>query len=140
MSRLRTTGTGPELALRGELHRRGLRYRVDVRGLPGRPDIVFTKARIAVQVDGCFWHGCPDHAVAPRSNAAWWRDKLALNRSRDARNDAALQAEGWLVLRIWEHVDASAAADLVEGVWRARTGRADRHATHVEHNSLTGQS
>lgn len=139
MSRLPTTGTGPELALRRELHRRGLRYRVNVRGLPGRPDIVLTRARIAVQVDGCFWHGCPDHAVAPQSNGAWWKEKLAANRSRDARNDAALRAEGWIVLRIWEHVAASVAADIVEGAWRARTGRADPQATHDEHNSLTGQ-
>jgi DNA mismatch endonuclease (patch repair protein) len=140
MSQLRTTGTGPELALRRELHRRGLRYRVNVRGLPGSPDIVLTRARIAVQVDGCFWHGCPDHAVAPRSNAAWWRDKLALNRSRDARNDEALRAGGWLVLRVWEHDDASAAADLIENAWRSRTGRPDRQGAHVEHNSLTGQA
>jgi DNA mismatch endonuclease, patch repair protein len=140
MSRLRTTGTGPELALRRELHRRGLRYRVNVRKLPGRPDIVLTRARIAVQVDGCFWHGCPDHAVAPRSNAEWWSEKLARNRARDARSDAALRAQGWLVVRVWEHVDASVAADLVEDFWRARTGREEPQDGHVEHSSLTGQA
>lgn len=139
MSRLRTTGTGPELALRRELHRRGLRYRVNVPGLPGRPDIVLTRARIAVQMDGCFWHGCPDHAVAPRSNAAWWSDKLAGNRARDQRNDAALRDAGWLVLRVWEHVPPSAAADLIERAWRSRTGRPEGHDGHVEQSSLTGQ-
>src|SRR5881392_3525526 len=76
MSGLRTSGTQPELALRRELHRRGLRFRVNVRGLTGRPDIAFTRARIAVFIDGCFWHGCPDHAVAPKANADWWRTKL----------------------------------------------------------------
>lgn len=139
MSQLRTTGTEPELALRRELHRRGLRYRVDVRELPGRPDIVFSRARIAVQVDGCFWHGCPEHAVAPRSNAAWWSEKLALNRERDARNDAMLQSEGWLVVRVWEHVSPSTAADLIECSWRARTRPDEHQALHDEQSPRTGQ-
>src|SRR4051794_36274002 len=81
MARLPTTRTGPEMGLRRMLHSRGLRYHTNVRGLPGRPDIVFTRARIAVQVDGCFWHGCPLHAVAPKANAEWWSEKLAANRA-----------------------------------------------------------
>jgi DNA mismatch endonuclease, patch repair protein len=123
MSRQRTAGTQPELAIRSELHRRGLRYRVNARGLPGRPDIVFTRARIAVQVDGCFWHGCPEHGSVPKSNTEWWRTKLEANRERDVRNDATLSADGWLVIRVWEHDDPSAVADTIEAGWRARTGR-----------------
>lgn len=123
MSRQRTAGTQPELAIRSELHRRGLRYRVNDRGLPGRPDIVFTRARIAVQVDGCFWHGCPEHGSVPKSNTEWWRTKLEANRDRDVRNDATLSADGWLVIRVWEHEDPSAVADTIEAEWRARTGR-----------------
>jgi len=123
MSDLRTSGTGPELALRRELHRRGLRFRVNVGRLPGRPDVVLTRARIAVFVDGCFWHGCPDHAVAPKANATWWRDKLDANRARDERDTAVLREAGWFVLRTWEHEDLSRVADEVERQWRMRTGR-----------------
>lgn len=123
MSRQRTAGTRPELAIRSELHRRGLRFRVNVGDLPGRPDIVFTRARIAVQVDGCFWHGCPEHGSVPKSNTEWWRTKLEANRERDVRNDAKLSAYGWLVIRVWEHEDPSAVADTIEAGWCARTGR-----------------
>lgn len=140
MSTLRTAGTGPEMAIRRELHRRGLRYRVNVKGLAGRPDIAFTRARIAIQVDGCFWHGCPDHGVAPKANAMWWSDKLAANRARDARDDTALEAQGWVVLRVWEHEEPSAVGDVIEGMWRARTRRAPRHTDRAAHTSLTGQS
>ena len=140
MSRQRTSGTGPELAIRRELHRRGLRFRVNVNDLPGRPDIVFTRARIVVQVDGCFWHGCPNHAVAPKANAAWWSTKLAANRERDARNDRALAQEGWLVIRVWEHEEPAEVADRVEEEWRARTGRNPIHATAPQQTSRIGQS
>lgn len=120
MSTLRTTGTEPELALRRELHRRGLRYRVDVRALPGRPDIALTRARIAVFVDGCFWHGCPDHAVAPKANAEWWRSKLDANVTRDRRTEEHLRGAGWLVIRAWEHENPADVADVVERTWRER--------------------
>lgn len=113
----RRRDTGPELALRRELHRRGLRYRVDyapVRGLRCRPDVVFTRARLVVFVDGCFWHSCPLHATRPAANADWWREKLDANVQRDRRNDRDLQAAGWRVLRIWEHEASSDAADRVE--------------------------
>ena len=123
MARQRTTGTGPELALRREFHRRGLRFRVNVQDLPGWPDIVFTRARLAVQVDGCFWHGCSTHAVAPKANADWWRAKIAANRERDARNDRLLAEGGWLVLRAWEHEAPGQVADRIEQEWRDRTGR-----------------
>lgn len=140
MSRQRTTGTEPELAVRRELHRRGLRYRVNVRGLPGCPDIVFTRARIVVQVDGCFWHGCPDHAVAPKANADWWSAKLAANRERDARNDRALSADGWLVVRVWEHEEPLEVADRVEAAWRARAGRDRIHPVASAQIGRRGQS
>ena len=123
MSGLRTAGTGPELALRQELHRRGLRYRVNVRNLPGCPDIALTRARIAVFVDGCFWHGCPEHAVAPKANAEWWRSKLDANVARDQRNDATLRESGWIVVRAWEHQSPVAVANDIEHLWRDRIGQ-----------------
>ncbi|MHB8450568.1 MAG: very short patch repair endonuclease [Mycobacteriales bacterium] len=123
MSNLRTAGTGPELAIRHELYRRGLRYRVNVANLPGHPDIALTRARIAVFVDGCFWHGCPDHAVAPRANAAWWRSKLEANVARDRRGDASLREAGWTVVRAWEHESPTLVADAIEQMWRDRIRR-----------------
>lgn len=117
MSRMPRKDSGPELALRRELFRRGLRYRTHL-PLPGRPDVCFTRARLAVFVDGCFWHRCPQHATIPRSNTQWWQDKLQGNVQRDARQSQALRDLGWTVLRIWEHVPPSAAADLVERVYR----------------------
>lgn len=110
-------GTQPEMALRGELHRRGRRFRVQypVPGLPRRRiDVAFTRLRLAVFVDGCFWHGCPDHFVPPMSNREWWLAKIEANRSRDRDTDGRLHALGWETLRIWEHVPPSRMADLVE--------------------------
>ncbi len=117
MSRQRRTGTKPELALRRELHRRGLRYFVDRAPLTGqrrRADVVFPRRRVAVYVDGCFWHRCPVHATAPKNNAAWWADKLAGNVTRDRATDAQLIEAGWHVVRIWEHEDPVTAADRVQ--------------------------
>jgi DNA mismatch endonuclease (patch repair protein) len=123
MSTLRTRDTGPELVVRRELHRRGLRFRVHLRDLPGRPDVVLTRARVAVFVDGCFWHGCPEHAVAPKANATWWQEKLAANRARDEAVTAALTQAGWAVMRAWEHEDPVDVADRIEQLWRRGTGR-----------------
>jgi DNA mismatch endonuclease (patch repair protein) len=117
---MRTSGTAPERALRRELHRRGLRYRVNVPTIPGRPDIALTRARIAVFVDGCFWHGCPEHAVAPKANADWWRSKLDANVARDRRTEERLREMGWLVIRAWEHENPVDAADVIERAWRDR--------------------
>ncbi|WP_040832896.1 very short patch repair endonuclease [Nocardia brevicatena] len=117
MSRQRRAGTKPELVLRRELHRRGIRYFVDrapIRGQRRRADLVFPRRRIAVYVDGCFWHCCPDHATYPKNNAEWWAEKLAGNVARDRETDAALAAAGWQVIRIWEHEDAILAADRVQ--------------------------
>jgi DNA mismatch endonuclease (patch repair protein) len=115
----RRSNTQPELALRRELHRRGRRFRVDhpvrVPGLrPIRADIAFPRQRLLVFVDGCFWHGCPEHGTSPRSNGVYWQTKLAVNAERDARQTAALEADGWRVLRVWEHVPPLDAADQVE--------------------------
>lgn len=121
--------TGPELALRRELHRRGVRYRVNPRldfgpGRKVRPDIAFTAARVAVFVDGCFWHGCREHRSIPASNVEFWRKKIEATRRRDARNDEVLLSEGWRVVRLWEHVPALDGADAVLNVL-ARRGLRD---------------
>ena len=124
--RMPRAATSPELALRRELHRRGLRFRVNDPRLPGRPDVVFPRAKIAVFVDGCFWHRCPDHGTLPRNNRTWWQRKLDRNVSRDRANDTALAELGWKVLHVWEHEAVASAADRVEAEWRQRVGRA-RH-------------
>ncbi|WP_283206589.1 very short patch repair endonuclease [Nocardia cyriacigeorgica] len=121
MSRQRRAGTEPELALRRELHRRGLRYFVDrapIRGQRRRADVIFPRRRVAVYVDGCFWHSCPEHATYPKNNAEWWAEKLAANVARDRATDAALIAAGWQVIRIWEHEDPVAAADRIHAALR----------------------
>lgn len=117
MSRLGRRDTLPERAIRSELHRRGLRFRVDRAPLPGlrsRADIVFGPARVAVYVDGCFWHSCPEHGTRPKANSDWWERKLDRNQERDRETDHVLREHGWTVIRIWEHEDPAAAADRVE--------------------------
>lgn len=114
--------TKPEIRLRSALHRRGLRYRVDC-SIPvprRRADIVFPKQRVAVFVDGCYWHGCPDHATVPKHNADWWRSKLEANMERDRDTRQRLEAEGWIVLRVWEHQDPEQAAAEIEAAVRSR--------------------
>jgi len=116
MRNQRRRDTKPEVTLRSELWRRGLRYRVDV-GVTGRRrkvDIAFTRAKVAVFVDGCFWHHCPEHGTLPKANRAWWTEKLESNKSRDRDTDAKLDAAGWLVIRVWEHEEPATAADRVE--------------------------
>lgn len=116
MSRQRRRDTGPEVDLRRLLHARGLRYRVawPIPGLRRRTvDIAFTRRRVAVFVDGCFWHSCPEHGTAPHANSAWWRDKLATNRERDRATDAHLASLGWTVIRVWEHEPAPAALERI---------------------------
>lgn len=106
MRSVRRRDTAAELAVRKATHRLGLRYRVDVapiRGIRSRADLVFFPARVAVFIDGCFWHGCPLHGTAPKSNAAWWREKIAANKERDAITDIRLRDMGWCVVRAWEH-------------------------------------
>lgn len=118
MTTTKRRDTKPELALRSSLHGMGLRFSVDrpVRGSRRRSDVVFPTERVAVYVDGCFWHGCPQHGTVPKQNRQWWLDKLAANRQRDVDTDAALRADGWTVLRFWEHDDPLAAAAKVRDV------------------------
>lgn len=121
MQRQARRDTAAELAIRREVWRRGLRYRVDVGPVPGlrrRADLVFTKARVAVYVDGCFWHRCPVHATSPKANSEWWREKLDANVRRDRDTDRRLADAGWTVIRIWEHEDAAVAADRIESAVR----------------------
>lgn len=113
----RSKNTAPELAVRSLLHARGLRYRVHLRPLPAlrrTADIVFTRRKIAVFIDGCFWHACPDHFVMPRANADYWEPKIARNQRRDREIDEALTVEGWTVLRFWEHQPPGEVADAIE--------------------------
>jgi DNA mismatch endonuclease (patch repair protein) len=122
MRRQRTVGTRPEIALRSAVHRLGLRFRTQIRPTPAvraTADVVLTRARIAVFVDGCFWHGCPDHATWPRANAEFWRAKIERNRARDAAATDALQASGWTVIRCWEHERMGVVAGKIRRAWRA---------------------
>lgn len=129
LQRQRTRDTAPEMALRQEVHRRGLRYRVDrqpCKGIRRRADIVFPRESVAVFVDGCFWHACPQHVSWPEHNSAWWRHKLCMNIERDRDTDERLDAAGWTVVRLWEHEireDAAAAADRVCKIVKERRQR-----------------
>lgn len=119
----RSRDTSPEMAVRRALHAMGLRYRVHARPLPELRrtcDIVFRPARVAVFIDGCFWHGCPEHYVAPASNVEYWWPKIARNQERDGETTAALEAAGWLVLRFWEHDGLEATVATVADAVRAR--------------------
>ncbi|MEU2855110.1 very short patch repair endonuclease [Streptomyces syringium] len=115
--------TKPELTLRTALHRRGLRYRVGIRPLPElrrTADIVFPKAKVAVFVDGCFWHGCPDHYRPAKNSGEMWNQKIKDNRDRDTSTTLALKDQGWAVLRFWEHDDLELAAEKVRAVIEER--------------------
>jgi DNA mismatch endonuclease (patch repair protein) len=114
--------TGPERRLRSLLHDRGLRYRVNVRPLPDLPrtaDLVFSKARVAVFVDGCYWHGCPDHYRPATKRSQFWQDKIQGNISRDVDTNRRLREQGWTVVRVWEHEES---ADALEKVLAALAG------------------
>jgi DNA mismatch endonuclease (patch repair protein) len=118
MSRIRSTDTGPELTIRRILHARGRRFRKYVREVPGRPDLVFARERVAVFVDGDFWHGWR-FPVWREKLAEYWRLKIARNRQRDARNFRLLRRRGWVVIRIWEHQVENDPHGCVERVERA---------------------
>ncbi|GAA2229035.1 hypothetical protein GCM10010232_14000 [Streptomyces amakusaensis] len=128
MSRQVSRDTAPEIAVRKLLHAAGLRYRVNV-PVPGMRrrtiDIVFGPAKVAVFMDGCFWHGCPQHATRPKANAEWWREKLDKNMARDRETTEHLRAQGWTVLRFWEHESPKAVARAVR---RAREEAGTRDA------------
>jgi DNA mismatch endonuclease (patch repair protein) len=123
MQQQRRRDTRPELELRRALHAAGLRYRVERPVIPGmrrRADVVFGPSKVAVFVDGCFWHMCPEHATAPRTNAEWWREKLERNRQRDRDTDRLLLEQGWLPVRVWEHEDMGEAAVRIAALVRDR--------------------
>lgn len=119
MRRQARRDTQPELAIRRELHRRGYRYYVDRAPLPGmrrRADLVFPRRHVAVYVDGCFWHSCPEHATIPKNNREWWIAKLERNTSRDQDTDRWLVHAGWTVVRLWEHEHPVEAAVKIEAI------------------------
>ena len=121
--------TAPELRIRRVLHAMGLRYSVDTKPLPDsarRADIVFRRAKVAVFVDGCFWHGCPEHGTWPKANAHFWRAKILANVQRDADTNDLLTGHGWLVIRVWEHEDPSNAAKRIAQRVRSQLARAKR--------------
>jgi DNA mismatch endonuclease, patch repair protein len=120
----RRVDTRPEVTLRKALHRKGLRFRKDpllrMNELRVRPDVIFRRARVAVFLDGCFWHRCPEHGSIPVANGDYWEAKLSSNVARDARVTAALRVAGWEVVRIWEHDDPEVAAEAIFGIVRSR--------------------
>lgn len=123
MQAIRGRDTKPELELRRRLWSAGLRYRVDARPVPvlrRRADVVFRRARVAVFVDGCFWHGCPEHGHAVGVNETYWSAKLARNIARDRDTDQQLAAAGWVVVRVWEHEEPAEAARAIEETVRSR--------------------
>jgi DNA mismatch endonuclease (patch repair protein) len=123
MSRQKTKDTGPEVELRRELRQLGVGYRIEY-ALPGMPrrrcDIAFIGAKVAVFVDGCFWHSCPSHTTVPSRNLQWWVAKLAANVARDRDTDSRLSVAGWMSIRVWEHEDMAAAAQRIAEAVRAR--------------------
>lgn len=128
MTAVRRRDTAPERLVRREVHALGLRYFVDRPPLPHlrrRADLVFPRLQIAVFVDGCFWHGCELHRATPRANNAWWREKLARTRRRDADTDARLREAGWEVLRIWEHEEPNEVARTLKCMVEIRRSAAE---------------
>ena len=125
MATVRSAGNrSTERALRARLVREGVRgWRLNARDVLGCPDFVFDEKRLAVFVDGCFWHGCPVHGTIPKHNRDWWIEKLENNRIRDTRKDRALGDLGWTTVHIWEHENVEIAAERIESLWRSRTGR-----------------
>jgi len=127
--RMRSTpqrDTPAELRIRRVLHAMRLRYAIDVKPLPDSPrraDIVFRRAKVAVFVDGCFWHGCPTHGSWPRSNAGFWRRKIQTNKARDADTNRQLREAGWLPIRVWEHEEPLRAAARIARRLRSRMSR-----------------
>lgn len=111
--------TAPEKALRSALHRKGLRFRIDekpIGSLNRKADIVFRSAKVAIFVDGCFWHGCPVHGTLAKANAEFWSQKIRQNRERDTDTTKCLKAAGWKVIRVWEHEDPEKASQKIHDI------------------------
>ena len=135
--------TGPERRIRSLLHKAGLRYRVNARPLPAlrrTADVLFLSARVAVFVDGCYWHGCPEHYRPARVNDQFWRTKIDGNRARDRETDQLLASAGWTVIRIWEHEDPAEAAEIVKGVVHDATSPPRRRAGSLSETAIGGSS
>ncbi|WP_348626888.1 very short patch repair endonuclease [Rhizobium leguminosarum] len=134
LAKVRQRGTTAELKLRKALHAKGLRYSLHV-PLLSKPrrvaDVSFPKTRVAVFVDGCFWHGCPIHGSWPKNNADFWREKIEANRARDADTDQRLANIGWTVVRVWEHENAQEAADRIADIVRSRRSLSGNVNTEV---------
>ena len=120
MRRMPTKNTDPEIKVRKSLYAKGLRYRLHRKDLPGKPDIALGPAKVAVFVDGCYWHNCPEHGTLPKNNRKWWEEKFRKNRERDLRNDTKLIEMGWLPVHIWEHEDPNEAAARIKDLARER--------------------
>ncbi|WP_241990437.1 MULTISPECIES: very short patch repair endonuclease [Cryobacterium] len=122
----RGTDTGPELAIRRILHRRGMRFRVNMRPIPNlrrTGDIVFTRWKVAVYIDGCFWHGCPVHYVPPKTNAHYWAPKIRRNVERDAETNETMRLAGWTTMRFWSHQSpAEVAQEICVAIGSRRQG------------------
>ena len=122
MRRMPTKNSNPELRIRKALHARGLRYQLHRKDLPGKPDISFGPAKLAVFVDGCYWHNCPEHGTIPKNNREWWIEKFEQNRYRDRRKDQELEKLGWLPIHVWEHEDPRHATEKIQRLIIQRTG------------------
>ncbi len=130
MAAQRVKDTAPELLLRRNLHARGLRYRLHQQPVPTvrrNLDIIFRPVRVAVEVRGCFWHQCPEHATFPRQNQAWWAAKLGRNRDRDLETEQLLTDAGWVLVVVWEHDQPSEAAARIEALVRSRRRTSSNH-------------
>lgn len=138
----RSRDTAPELALRRAAHALGLRYRVATRPIPSirrTADLVFTRSKVAVFMDGCFWHGCLDHYRPPAANAGYWSSKVERNRARDADTDTKLAEAGWLSVRVWEHEDVLVAASRIAQIIRSRAPQAPIRKSSREDNGPSHQ-
>lgn len=124
MKAVKPKDTYPEKILRSELHKRGLRFKIDkkpIEKLNRRADIVFISARVAVFVDGCFWHGCPIHGTKPKANSEFWEMKIKRNKARDEDTTNKLEAAGWKVIRVWEHENLKEFAKTIHDIVKKRT-------------------
>ena len=120
MKRMPTKDSKPELRLRKAIYGLGFRYRLHRKDLPGKPDIAFGPAKVAVFVDGCFWHNCPEHGTIPKNNREWWLEKFQRNQERDMLKDEQLKEMGWLPIHVWEHEDPDTAARNIKKLVKER--------------------